>query len=190
MDSEATSRPRIEADLRRDALAAAATGARACPALDSTVNMGNSARRLTISLLFTVLTALGRFGSLRARLDPVIVEKLKGRRVSNLELNRAGTGNETSSDSPARPDKLRLAEPAADTQSFTATGNLDAWVTLVEESRRLLDVVIHTENEFAKWYLLAQGRLYPLLLRANEGYFRAVQDLLSRHIGAVTAVES
>ena len=111
--------------------------------------------------------------------------------MSNLELNRAGTGNDSSSDSPARPDVLRLAEPAADTQSFTTTtGNLDAWVTLVEEARRLIDVVIHTENEFAKWYLLAQGRLYPLLLRANEGYFRAVQDLLSRHIRAVTAVES
>ncbi len=110
--------------------------------------------------------------------------------MSNLELNRAGTGSDSSSDSPARPDVLRLAEPAADTQSFTAKADLDAWVTLVEEARRLLDVVIHTENEFAKWYLLAQGRLYPLLLRANEGYFRAVQDLLSRHIGAVTAVES
>ena len=112
--------------------------------------------------------------------------------MSNLELNRASTGSDSPSDSPARPDKLRLAEPApaGDTQSFTAEGNLDAWVTLVEEARRLLDVVIHTENEFAKWYLLAQGRLYPLLLRANEGYFRAVQDLLSRHIGAVTAVES
>ena len=111
--------------------------------------------------------------------------------MSNLELNRAGTGNDSSSDSRARPDiHTRLAEPAADTQSFTAKADLDAWVTLVEESRGLLDVVIHAENEFAKWYLLAQGRLYPLLLRANEGYFRAVQDLLSRHIGAVTAVES
>lgn len=110
--------------------------------------------------------------------------------MPNLELNRAGTGSDSSSDSPARPDKLRLAEPAAETQSFTATANLDAWVTLVEEARRLLDVVIHTENEFAKWYLLAQGRLYPLLLRANEGYLRAVQDLLSHHIGAVTALES
>ena len=110
--------------------------------------------------------------------------------MPNLELNRTGTGSDSSSDSPARPDKLRLAEPAAETQSFTATANLDAWVTLVEEARRLLDVVIHTENEFAKWYLLAQGRLYPLLLRANEGYFRAVQDLLSRHIGAVRTIES
>ena len=110
--------------------------------------------------------------------------------MSNLELNRAGTGSDSLSDSPARSDKLRLAEPAADAQSFTATGNLDTWVTLVEEARRLLDVVVHTENEFAKWYLLAQGRLFPLLLRANEGYFRTVQDLLSRHIRVVTAVES
>ena len=110
--------------------------------------------------------------------------------MSNLEPNRAGTANDSSSDSLARTDVLRLAEPAHDTQSFLARGGLDAWVTLVEETRRLLDVVIHTENEFAKWYLLAQGRLYPLLLRANEGYLRAVQDLLSRHIGAVTAVES
>lgn len=110
--------------------------------------------------------------------------------MSHLELNRAGTGSDSPSNSPARPDKLRLADPAADPHGFTATGTLDAWVTLVEEARRLLDVVIHTENEFAKWYLLAQGRLYPLLLRANEGYLRAVQDLLSRHIGAMTAVES
>ena len=110
--------------------------------------------------------------------------------MSNLEPNRAGTANDSSSDSLARTDVLRLAEPAHDTQSFLARGGLDAWVTLVEEARRLLDVVIHTENEFAKWYLLAQGRLYPLLLRANEEYLRGVQDMLSRHIGVVTAAES